>query len=62
MRQKIVKLKDFPMNQPGLRNYHLAHEGNNWGKTLVTLSVFGNDTVLRWGQTTATDTIPQLNF
>jgi hypothetical protein len=53
LREKITKLKDSPKNQSGLRNYHLGHNGNSWASSLVTLSVFGNDTVLRWGVTPA---------
>lgn len=53
LRDKLTTLKQTPKNQSGLRNYHLASEGNSWGATLVTLSVFGNDTTLRWGATPA---------
>jgi hypothetical protein len=60
LREKLFKLKSAPLNQSGLRNYHLSHEGNVWGNTLVTLSVFGNNTVLRWGAAAANESIPQL--
>lgn len=61
LRQKMTKLKDIPKNQSGLRNYHFGTDDNGWGNTLVTLSVFGNNTVLRWGFTPANDTVPDLS-
>lgn len=57
IREKISKLKDFPRQQPGLRNYHLDHNGNNWGNTLVTLSTDGNNSVLRWGASPANSSV-----
>jgi hypothetical protein len=58
-----MKLTKFTYkNQSGLRNYHLAHEGNSWGSSLVTLSVFGNDTTVRWGVSHASDDVPDLSF
>lgn len=60
LRDKLTTLKQTPQNQSGLRNYHLASEGNSWGATLVTLSVFGNDTIIRWGATPANESLPVL--
>lgn len=60
IREKVTKLKTQARNQSGLRNYHFAHNGNAWGSVLVTLSVFGNDTTLRWGTTAANGSIPEL--
>lgn len=58
-----IRLNKFTFkNQSGLRNYHLAHEGNSWGSTLVTLSVFGNDTTVRWGVSHAADEVPDLSY
>jgi len=49
-------------SQPGLKNYHLDHNGNKWGNTLVTISVNGNSTILRWGATVSdTSSIPELS-
>jgi hypothetical protein len=60
LREKLTTLKKAPKNQSGLRNYHLSNEGNNWGAALVTISVFGNDTTIRWGSTPANESIPSL--
>lgn len=60
LREKVTKLKTQAKNQSGLRNYHFAHNGNAWGSSLVTLSVFGNDTTLRWGVTPTNSSIPDL--
>lgn len=49
LRDKVTKLKNVEKQQPGLRNYHLSHEGNQWGHTLVTVSVEENNTRVRWG-------------
>jgi len=61
IREKLVKTQESLKAQPGLRNYHLDHNGNKWGNTLVTISVNGNSTILRWGATTNVSTIPDLS-
>lgn len=38
IRDKVFKIKSSEKAQPGLRNYHLSHEGNQWGNLLVTIS------------------------
>jgi hypothetical protein len=60
LRDKLTTLKQTAKNQSGLRNYHLGSEGNSWGSVLVTLSVFGNDTIVRWGATPANESLPVL--
>jgi len=61
IRDKVTKLKTAEKAQPGLRNYHLGHEGNQWGNTLVTISVEDNSTRLRWGVSQVnSSTIPDL--
>lgn len=38
LRDKTTKIKNFQKSQTGLKSYHLDHKGNEWGKTLMTLS------------------------
>jgi hypothetical protein len=49
IREKITKIKTAEKTQPGLINYNLMHEGNQWGNTLITISVEEDSTRLRWG-------------
>lgn len=62
MKEKVAISKIAERAQPGLRNYHLSHEGNQWTSALVTLSVESNNsTRLRWGESPANSTaIPDL--
>lgn len=61
LRDKMVKTKDYPKMQGGLKNYHLGHNGNEWGDTLITLSEEGNVSKIRWGVATVNNTIPDLS-
>jgi hypothetical protein len=60
MRDKFKLFKTQNTSQPGLKNYHLDHEGNQWGKKLVTVSEVGNSTIVRWGMTDSVSAIPTL--
>lgn len=62
LRSKLNRTKFVFKNQSGLRNYHLSHEGNSWGSTLVTISVFENKTTIRWGVSRAAGEVPDLSY
>lgn len=53
-------MKKFNTSSPGLKSYHLDHNGNAWGRTLITLSQEGDISTIRWGAASANDTIPIL--
>jgi hypothetical protein len=38
LKQKTEVVRNFNKTQPGLKSYHLDHNGNEWGKNLITLS------------------------
>jgi hypothetical protein len=61
LRDKLTLTKNMAKAQPGLRNYHLAHRGNQWGAELVTISTEGNSTKIRWGSAAQNQTIPELS-
>jgi len=61
MREKFKLYKSQNISQPGLINFHMDHEDNHWGKKLVTISVAGNSTIVRWGISDTLDAIPTLD-
>lgn len=36
--EKTDLVRNFNKQQPGIKSHHLDHNGNTWGKTLITLS------------------------
>lgn len=58
--QKSDLVRSVNKSQPGLKEYHLDQYGNEWGKTLMTLSEEGYTTKIRWGAASANETIPDL--
>lgn len=61
LNQKSDLVKKFNTSQPGLKSYHFDHNGNAWGKTLITLSQVGDVSTIRWGFASANDTVPELS-
>jgi hypothetical protein len=61
LREKVTEKKKTDIAQPGLKSYHLEHKGNDWGKELITLSEEGFKTKIRWGFTSANETVPTLD-
>ena len=59
-RDKFKLTHSTPYPQKGLTSYHLEHRGNEWGKELITLSEEDTMTKIRWGFTSANDTVPSL--
>lgn len=53
--------KSQNVTQPGLKSYHMDHSGNQWGSKLVTVSQVGNSTIIRWGISSAIDSVPTLD-
>ena len=61
LRPKVQNTASNPKKQPGLRNYHLAHNGNRHSEVLVTLNVDGARTYVNWGVSDETHLIPDLS-
>lgn len=60
LRAKTELYKSFDTQQPGLKSHHLEHNGNNWGRHLITLSEDNFVSKIRWGASIANETIPNL--
>jgi hypothetical protein len=60
LRPKLQTVATVAKPLPGLQNYHFAHDFNEWGGVLVTLSVDGTKTVVNWGVSDRTHLVPDL--
>lgn len=50
---KVNRNESHPM--PGLKNYHLQHQGNSWGSELITLAEEGDTSKIRWTSLSAAE-------
>jgi hypothetical protein len=58
IRDKFKLFKSQSLPQKGLKNFHMDHQDNHWGPKLVTLSIEGNSSIVRWGRSDTIDAIP----
>lgn len=60
IRPKLLQTAGVAKPMPGLKNYHFGHRGNQWGNTLVTISVVNGSTIINWGASSAPGEVPDL--
>jgi hypothetical protein len=43
-----------------IRNYHLDHVDNSWGKNFIVITETNYTTKIKWGTLAAADTVPNI--